>query len=142
MKAKIVSPFFLCTAMAFFILSCRPADKKIPEPVQKRSENSSLNREDRVVKQVMALPEIEQKNTEVEQSSKGQRHLSGYINSLPTSKDPYYWVDIAEDNGDSYVTYYTFAVDRRDFKIRYYDPVQDSLISLEEWRKNALVNEP
>lgn len=135
MKIHILPAYFLSAGIAFLVLSCQPADKKTVEPSQKITEHKSPNQEDIVVKQIMELPEIQKKNKEVEKYSKGKRHLSGYVNTWPTSEDPYYWVDVAEDNGDSYVTYYTFAVDNNDLKIKFYDPIQDSLISLEAWRK-------
>lgn len=135
MKANRLYYYSLSVGMIFLVTSCQPTDKKTPAPSQKIKEKSTKNKDDIAIDQIMALPEIKQKNIEVETNSKGKRHLSGYVVNLPTSKDPYYWVDIAEDNGDSYVTYYTFAVDNRDLDIKYYDPLQDSLISIEQWRE-------
>jgi hypothetical protein len=137
MKANRLYSYFLSVGMIFLISSCQPTDKKTSTPSQKIKEKPFKNKEDVVIDQVMALPEIKQKNIEVEKNSKGKRHLLGYVVTLSTSKDPYYWVNVAEDNGDSYVTYYTFTVDNRDLHIEYYDPVQDSLISIEQWRKDS-----
>lgn len=140
MKANRLYFYFLSVGMIFFVSSCQPTDKKTPATLQKIKEKPSKNKEDIAIDQVMALPEIKQKNIEVEKDSRGKRHLSGYVVTLPTSKDPYYWVNVAEDNGDSNVTYYSFAVDNRDLHIEYYDPLQDSLISIEQWRKTLPIN--
>ncbi|UZT97971.1 hypothetical protein ODZ84_22875 [Chryseobacterium fluminis] len=134
MKTNRIYFYFLYVGMIFLVSSCQPTDKKTPAISQKK-EKSSKNNEDIAIDQVMSLPEIKQENAEVEKDSEDKRHLSGYVDTLPTPKDPYYRVNIVEDNGDSYVTYYTFAVDNRDLHIEYYDPLQDSLISVEQWRK-------
>lgn len=140
MKANHLFFYFLSVGMIFFVSSCQQTDKKTPAPSLRIKEKPSKNKEDIAIDKVMALPEIKQKSIEVEKDSKGKRHLSGYMVAIPTSNDLYYWVNVAEDNGDSYVTYYSFAVDNRDFHIEYYDSLQDSLISIEQWRKTLPIN--
>ena len=85
----------------------------------------------------MNLEEIKRATAAVERGSKGKRTLSTYVESPPTNDDPNYWVKVAEDNGDTYVTYYTFAVDARTRNISYYDVVDGNLISLAKWRQST-----
>jgi hypothetical protein len=101
------------------------------------SKEDDSKREDQIVNLIMNLEEVKQKAQEVEKLSHGKRHLSSYIETSPTTTDPYYWVKVAEDNGDNYVTYYTFAVDSKTQSIKYYDVINDSLVSLSQWRKST-----
>jgi len=96
-----------------------------------------VNQEESIVRLIMNLEEIKRATAAVERGSKGKRTLSTYVESPPTSDDPNYWVKVAEDNGDTYVTYYTFAVDARTRNIRYYDVVDGNLISLAKWRQST-----
>ncbi|WP_462267391.1 hypothetical protein [Mucilaginibacter sp.] len=97
--------------------------------------------EDKAVDLIMKLDEVKRKNAEVEKLSQGKRRLSTYVETSPTAADPNYWVKVAENNGGSYVTYYTFAVHNKTGTIHYYDIERDTLISLEEWRKNLSEDE-
>ena len=96
-----------------------------------------VNQEDSIVEMIMDLEEVKRKTAAVELGSKGKRTLSTYVETPPTGDDPNYWVKVAEDNGDTYVTYYTFAVDARTRNIRYYDVVDGNLISLAKWRQST-----
>ena len=96
-----------------------------------------VNQEESIVRLIMNLEEIKRATAAVERGSKGKRTLSTYVESPPTSDDPNYWVKVAEDNGDTYVTYYTFAVDARTRNISYYDVVDGNLISLAKWRQST-----
>ncbi|QJD97212.1 hypothetical protein HH214_15715 [Mucilaginibacter robiniae] len=125
------------------IASCQPQKKKNAQQISQAAavKPAASNPEDQVVDLVMNLEEVKRKSAEVEKESKGKRHLSGYVETAPTIKDPNYWVKIAEDNGGSYVAYYTFAVDSKTHSIRYYDVVQDSLVSLSQWRQSTPADE-
>jgi len=96
-----------------------------------------VNQEESIVRLIMNLEEIKRATAAVERGSKGKRTLSTYVESPPTNDDPNYWVKVAEDNGDTYVTYYTFAVDARTRNISYYDVVDGNLISLAKWRQST-----
>ena len=96
-----------------------------------------VNQEDSIVEMIMNLEEVKRKTAAVERGSKGKRTLSTYVETPPTSDDPNYWVKVAEDNGDSYVTYYTFLVDARTRNISYYDVVDGDFIPLAKWRQTT-----
>ncbi|WP_142531265.1 hypothetical protein [Pedobacter westerhofensis] len=97
--------------------------------------------EDEVVNLIMNLKEVKHKTAYVKKLSKGKRTLMTYVETPPTSKDPNYWVKVSEDNGESLVAYYTFAVDAKTHRIAYYDDLHDTTISLEEWRKTVSVSD-
>lgn len=99
------------------------------------------NEEDQIIRLVMNLDEVKRKTAQVKEASSGKRNLATYIENSPTDKDPNYWVKVAEDNGGSLVTYYTFAIDRRSHKISYYDNTKDALVPLTTWRKTTPADE-
>ncbi len=104
------------------------------EPKQS-SQSSHILSEDEAVNLIKNLEEVKRKNELVVKDSQGKRHLSTYTEMLPTSKDPNYYVKVAEDNGGSYVTYYIFAVNSRSEAISFYDVLNDKLLSLHTWRR-------
>lgn len=47
----------------------------------------------------------------------------------------YYWLKVGEDNGTNIVTQFNFYVDPVREQVLYYDVVNDTLLTLEDWRK-------
>jgi hypothetical protein len=140
---KITSTSFIICCFLCALSSCDSSQKKEvnkskPLAVTKKP---ALNREDEIINLIVNLEEVKRKTAEVKKLSKGKRTLSTYIENTPTDKDPYYWVKVSEDNGGSLVAYYTFAVDPKTRNISYYDNMQDSMISLDQWRKSTPVAE-
>ena len=125
------------------MFACRPSvkeqAKRDPQPVAKAK--GFIKEEDIVVNLIMNLDEVKHKSAQVVKASKGDRHLSTYIEIRPTVTDPYYSVKVAEDNGGSYVAYYSFAVHSKTHEIAYYDVIRDSLISINQWRKTTPAKE-
>jgi len=129
-----------CAVLTFS--SCHDREKQTKVHEQKTlAKPDSVDQENQIVDLILNIEEVKRKSIRVKQLSKGKRHLSVYVENPPTPSEPYYWVKVAEDNGDNYVTYYTFTVNNKTRSISYYDAVQDSLISLSQWRKSTLVNE-
>ena len=121
------------------LISCGHQPKKaesIPKNTQvKKVKADTVTGEAEILNLILNLEEVKRKTMEVEKASKGKRTLATYLETLPTEVDPNYWVKVAEDNGDSFVTYYTFNVNAKDHSISFYDSLQDSLITLSEWRR-------
>jgi hypothetical protein len=123
------------------LISCdhsKQGAKQHPPAVNPQS--SKVKPEDEVVNLVMNLEEVKRKSAQVKNLSKGKRTLMTYVETPPTGKDSNYWVKVSEDNGESLVAYYTFAVDAKSLRISYYDDIHDTTISLDEWRKSVPVN--
>ncbi|WP_374951063.1 hypothetical protein [Mucilaginibacter sp.] len=89
----------------------------------------------------MNLEEVKRKTAQVKRLSNGKRTLMTYVETPPTGKDPNYWVKVSEDNGESLVAYYTFAVDAKTHRIAYYDDIHDATIPLGEWRKTVALSD-
>jgi hypothetical protein len=142
MKTLSLNVLLLCGILCLLMVSCQPTHNKESSATQKKAVKTvAINPEDAVVNLVMNLGEVKRKMAEVNRESNGKRHLSAFVDTLPTKLDPHYWVKMAEDNGGSYVAYYTFAVNSKTRDIHYYDPMQDSLIAIEKWRETTPLSE-
>lgn len=91
----------------------------------------------KVYKMILSLPEVIEMARYIQEHTKGSRHMEVMISQSPRdSIQNYYWVKAGEDNGTIYVTHYNFYVyPDNNFEIKYFDPINDTLMSLEDWRK-------
>jgi hypothetical protein len=85
---------------------------------------------------ILALNVVRYADNYVRKVTHGKRHLFAYISDSPTRKENFYWVKVAEDNGMSYVTHFTFRVDSKTYDIRYLD--DDKLIPLKLCSKRLM----
>lgn len=93
-------------------------------------------KEDEIMNRVFQLPEVTERAQYVEQQTNGERHLSLRIQPL-TDDEKDYWVIAGEDNGTNVVTHFSFSVNPDNLEVRYYDVVNDTLISIDAWRKQS-----
>ena len=131
---KLTLGVICCVVITLALQSCEQSTKHKTAKVQ---VTKKVNTEEKIAHMVMDLEEVKLKTAMVERLSKGTRTLSTYIESPPTTEDPYYCVKVAEDNGSNYVTYYTFNVSPADYSISYYDVVNGEFIPLDQWRKTT-----
>ena len=97
------------------------------------AQNSVI--EDKIIDTIFKLKEVKQRASYMKKVTNDKRHLSIVINGEPTKEQPYYWIKVWEDNGSSYVTHFNFIVYPNPFEIKYFDAVNDTEISLKEWRR-------
>lgn len=150
-KHKPISAILL----TFFLLSCgdnqdevksaetpvepeivREEPKKETQPVAKPPKETHVQltkTEDKLIDRIWQLPEVKALADKVEKESKGKRHLTGRISSMPSDDQEYYGVSISEDNGEAMATYFEFRI-YPDNSIYYYDAVEDKEWTLKEWR--------
>ncbi|HLP53855.1 MAG TPA: hypothetical protein VK151_02460 [Fluviicola sp.] len=105
-----------------------------PEKAMTPAERKESS-EDKIMDQVWALPEVIELNNKIRKKTNDKRGLSTRISSEPSDDQEYYGVTVAEDNGESYATYFEFHI-YPDYSIRYYDVIEDRELTLEEWRKS------
>lgn len=103
-------------------------------PAKKETHLVASSKEDKLMDLIWHLNEVQELNKEVEQKSKGKRHLSTFIASEPSDDSEYYGISVSEDNGEAYATYFQFHIYPNN-EIFYYDPIEDQELTLEEWRK-------
>jgi tRNA A37 threonylcarbamoyladenosine biosynthesis protein TsaE len=61
--------------------------------------------------------------------------LELWFAARPDENTPYYWVKAGEDNGMSLVTHFDFYVYPKTMEVKFYDVVEDKVLTLAEWRK-------
>jgi len=96
-----------------------------------------LQREDRAMKAVEALPEMKKffrslktKDTSV--------HIALMVSRDPDSSFKYFWVKVGVDNAYMFTTIHHFYVTPGTYEVRYLDVASDSLLTLKQWRaRNA-----
>lgn len=98
---------------------------------------------DTVYKLILSLPEVAKRARYIQEQTKGERHLEVMIAESPKENvRNYYWVKAGEDNGNAYVTHFNFYIfPTRNWEIKYFDPVKNMVITLEEWRKEKKLNQ-
>ena len=107
--------------------SADTAQKEVP---------SDTSDEEKAINLVMDLPEVKDQANIIETESKGKHHLAAMILETPEENGQgYYFVKVSEDNEQSLVGIYSFYVYLPSEEIKFYDPIEDNVISLEEWRK-------
>jgi hypothetical protein len=142
MKTPSLNTLLAVFLSTLTLVSCERSRKKGSNHAKRQIEKLAFaTPEEAAIDRVMDLEEVKRKLAEVEKVSKGKRHLSVYAETTPTTEDPYYWIKVAEDNGGSNVAYYTFAVDSKTRDVRFYNPMQDSLMTIEQWRKTTPLSE-
>lgn len=98
--------------------------------------------EDKIYKLILEIPEVKERGNYIEMKSNGKRHLQLMIAETPKeNKSNYYWIKVGEDNGTNFVTHYNFYIYTSNFEIKYFDTINDTIVSLDIWRKkikNAL----
>lgn len=100
--------------------------------------DTSGQEERNIVDTIASLKEVKDRAEYVRKQTDGGRHLRYTIWQRPTTKQPYYWVKVLEDNGTSSHTHFNFYVRPKPFQVFYYDAVNDTLLDLAAWRKEVL----
>jgi hypothetical protein len=81
------------------------------------------------------LTEVKERAKYLEKQTEGKRHLQIWIADTPSIKQPYYYVQVGEDNGTNFVTHFNFYVYPDSMRIMYYDTQNDTELTLDKWRK-------
>jgi hypothetical protein len=88
-----------------------------------------------VLDTIWTIDEVNERNSYVKEQTKNKRELMVYINGTPDElNEDYYWVKVAEDNGNAYFTHFDFFV-YPNWEIKFYNRVKDKELSLDEWRE-------
>ncbi len=93
--------------------------------------------ENKIIDTIIKLKEVRDRAKYVLDQSKGKRHLQYGIWGKPANKEPYYWVKVMEDNGDTYYTHFNFYVYPKTMAIKYLDTKNDEVLDLKTWRERG-----
>lgn len=125
----------LCMALAVLCCSCAPDSKK--EEVEQNSRDTTIDMksDSLIYEAVLALPEVRKRGAYIDSVTKGERKLLVWTSTEPTEEEPFYHIDVGEDNGTSFVAHFHFLViPGTPPIIRVYDPTSNTIMTLEEWR--------
>jgi hypothetical protein len=68
--------------------------------------------------------------------SKGKAKSLLIIAKKPDKAEPYYWVQVGNNSGGRFIARYNFFVyKKKGLEVKFYDTMNDSIITLQEWRK-------
>jgi hypothetical protein len=132
MGIAISKKLFLISLMLFAFLYSKEQNK---EAAVSKSTNSAI--EERILDTISQLPEYKERALYIEKKTNRKHHLNIIIYRRPSNKTPYYWVKAVEDNGINYYTHFNFYIYANPFSIKYYDTINDKVISLKKWREQT-----
>ena len=106
----------------------------ITEPTKPRRKEY-LSADAKVQKMVMTLPEVKKICAAIDSIHKTKNNVESVIEQNPSDDDPYYSIVIKDKNAKDESQLLQFFVDPGTNQIKVYDPGEDRLIPLAEWRK-------
>lgn len=93
--------------------------------------------EDKILDKVYKLPEVREKELFIDSMTNHKSGISLIIYKKPTPKESYYWVQAGYDNKIRFEPYLNFYVFKKNLEIKYYDPSNGHVLTLDEWRSKA-----
>jgi len=125
MKNQIIKYTFLFLIVFEFSCTANKTSTKIDKELS--IEN--------ILDTIWTIDEVNERNSFVKDQSNDKRELMVYINGTPNElNEDYYWVKVAEDNGNAYFTHFDFFV-YPNWSIKFYDRVKDKELTLDNWRE-------
>lgn len=128
-----MSRVLFCMLLATVCCACMSGKKKSDTVL--RQETAVVHIDSVVHDAILALPEIQARAAFIDSATHGTRKLLVWTSAEPTVEEPYYRVDAGEDNGTELVAHFHFFVTPGTPPfIRIYDPVADTVLTLQQWR--------
>jgi hypothetical protein len=101
------------------------------------NDTTIKNLDDIVLNKIYKIPEVRKKDHFVDSITNHKHGISMIIVQRPNAKEPYYVVQVGYNNKIRFEPYYTFYVYKKNLVIKFYDTIQNEIITLEEWRKRS-----
>lgn len=140
----------LSILLSFPLFGCIPTDynkemkysqetKKVDTNIVVANDNTSVIVQDSLVenevyKKIMELTEMKSYFKKVDSLFKGGNHATIIISSKPSKDEPFYWVQVGVNDGDRVVPEYNFYVYTKNMEVKFYDSIDDKILTLSEWR--------
>ena len=99
-------------------------------PVIKKSQKT----EDRIIAKIFTLQEVKIENKYIDSLSGHKSGISIMIIKRPDAKCKYFWVQAGLNNNVRYEPYYNFYVYKSHLEVKFFDPMSNEILSLEQWR--------
>ena|SRR5689334_1633587 len=107
---------------------------------QKNIGNVSYsNRENKIIRKILSIPEVKEKNKFIDSLSKHKHGISVIVLKRPIKATDYYWVQAGYNNEIRFEPYYNFYVYGPEMVIKFFDPMTNEVYSLREWRRKGKI---
>ena len=105
----------------------------IHDPFETGKDTIRLNR---VMNKIFKFPEVETINKQIDETSKGKHGVSISVHDEFNGNTSYYHFMVGDNSQEvRYINVYDFLLDKNTGQIKAYDPVLDSIMNLQDWRK-------
>lgn len=127
-------------AIALSAAGCKRAEREEPKPAPAAvvKETPARTRE-QAMEALLAVPELKAWSAQIEKRSKGKAH-GAVIEDDPLPREingkQYYQLSFVENRANDVRRRESFLVSRQGDEILVEDPETDSVLSLQEWRRN------
>jgi hypothetical protein len=120
------------SAIKFFGISKINVDNSIFKLI---GDTTNKNEEEVVLEKVYKIPEVKKKDHFIDSLTNHKHGISMIILERPNENKLYYVVQVGYNNEIRFEPYYTFYVYKKNFTVKFYDPIPGEIITLKEWRK-------
>ena len=100
------------------------------------SRNNRM-KEDVILAKIFALSEVRAKNRYIDSLTHHKKGVSLLVTARPYAKHPYFWVKVGFNNNIRFETYYNFYINESNLEVNYFDPMNNEILSLQQWRRKA-----
>ncbi|WP_409265833.1 hypothetical protein [Massilia sp. BHUDP2] len=133
-------PLLAALAVALAAAGCKRAEREEPKPAPAAvvKEAPARSRE-QAMEALLAVPELKTWSAQIEKRSKGKAH-GAVIEDDPAPREingkRYYQLSFVENRANDVRRRESFLVSQQGDEILVDDPETDSVLSLQEWRRN------
>jgi hypothetical protein len=104
------------------------------DPYETGKDTIRLNR---AIDIIFRFPEVQALNKQIGKESKGAHGVSIRVDNNFNGDSTYYHFIVGDNSHeDRYVNVYDFLLDKKTNEISAYDPVPDTILNLQDWRKS------
>jgi hypothetical protein len=93
-------------------------------------KSKEINKQKKITDTIFKLEKVKQRSNYIDQQTKGKRHLQLWIAETPKLNQPYYYIQVGEDNGTNFVTHFNFNIYPDSMRIMFYDIRTEKEITL------------
>ena len=126
-------------AMALASTGCKRAEREEPKPAPAAVKEAPVRTKQQAMEALLAVPELKSWSEQIEKRSKGKAH-GAVIEDDPLPREingkKYYQLSFVENRANDVRRRESFLVSQQGDEILVEDAETDTLLSLQEWRRN------
>ncbi|MCA1854485.1 hypothetical protein LE190_00890 [Massilia oculi] len=126
-------------ALALVAAGCQRAEREAPKPAPAVVKEAPLRTREQAMEVLLAVPELKARSEQIERRSQGKAH-GAVIEDDPVPREvngrKYYQLSFVENRADSVHRRESFLVAQQGDEILVEDTATDTLLTLQEWRRN------